>query len=231
MDSDLKEYVKRYTTLASALDILRHQRLTLLNTRSWDDTNDAYFVDLYKEHAKVEAVLALCCTMAPERYHHWKIFSNGIEGICLELKRRPLELSLPAQDASSGPVDYETLATVEKLTEADALQLPFLKRQGFRDEREWRIIAHRKDPHLTACHIPIDHSWIHRVVLNPWMPESLSATIRAVIKSQPGCEKVSVVSSHLTNSMRWKAAGDRMIGKIALAKQTPKRASRHRREN
>lgn len=163
--------------------------------------------------------------MAPERYHHWKIFSSGIEGICLELKRGPLELSLPAHQAFSGPVDYETLASVEKLTELDALRLPFLKRQGFSDEREWRIIAHRNDPHVTACHVPIDRSWIHRVILNPWMPDTLASTVRAVIKSQPGCEKISVVSSHLTNSKRWKAAGDRMLGKASLAPEKLRKAT------
>lgn len=229
MDSDLREYVKRYTTLASALDILRNQRLTLLNTRTWDDTNDSYFIDLYKEYTGAKAVLALCCTMAPERYHHWKIFSNGIEGVCLELKRQPLERALPTHDAHSGPVDYETLAAVEKLKAADALGLPFLKRQGFSDEREWRIIAHRDDPHLTACHIPIDRSWIHRVVLNPWMPETLTSTIRNVIKGQPGCEKLSVVSSHLTNSKRWKAAGDRMIGKTPLPSASKRKLREPRR--
>jgi hypothetical protein len=41
--------LKRYTTLSSALDVLENKRLTLLDPAKWDDRNDTYFIELYRQ--------------------------------------------------------------------------------------------------------------------------------------------------------------------------------------
>lgn len=205
----LSKFVRRYTTLSSALDTLNNRMLTLLSTTKWDDTNDAYFMEIYRTEAKLGSVLALCCTMATETYHHWRVFTQGLEGVCLEFDRGRLEAAIGRMpELVAGPVEYKLVKDLERLSAKDINRLPFIKRDGYSDEREWRVIANCSKPALQTLDIPIDPSWINRVILNPWLPPPLFDTIRGVIQSFPECGKLSVVSSRLTNSSRWKAAGE-----------------------
>jgi hypothetical protein len=225
-DAPLKNVVKHYTNLTSALDTIKNSHLTILNPRSWDDTNDAHYMELYRKAIGKGSVLALCFTMAKERYHHWKIFAPGAGGVCLELDRYELERRIPSHGAFSGPVDYEDLLKIEKRKTTDVTDLAFLKRQGFRDEQEWRIIATRDEDNLQYCHIPIEIACIKRVILSPWLPEPLKATTRNLIKSVASPQTLSVVASTLTNNSRWKAAGDRLADDRSEGKgSTCKKAS------
>lgn len=209
MTRALSNYVRRYTTLSSALDSLVHGKLVLLNPSSWDDTNDAHFMELYRTQARLGSVLALCCTMATETYHHWRVFTQGMEGICIEFNRRPLESNvLKIPELTAGPVEYMLVKDLELLAKKDADRLPFIKRKGYRDEREWRIVANCKKPALQTFAMDIEVAWINRIIVNPWMPPPLVGTIRDIIHGFSGCEKISVVSSRLTSSSRWKAAGE-----------------------
>lgn len=211
MSRDLEKYVRRYTTLSSAIDTLREQRLVLLNPSKWDDTNDVYFMELYKAHKKAEAVLALCCTKAAETYHHWRVFTQGIEGICIELYRDKLAASL-ISPVIEGSVDYLLVSELAALTPVvDADRLPFIKRNGFSDEREWRIITTSSEVAKQAQDVPIRLDMIRRIILNPWMPPSLANSVRKTIKSIRDCEKLKVESSRLTNSPSWKAAGKKLV--------------------
>ena len=55
-------FLNRYTSLPVLLDALVHKRLTLLSPTSWEDRNDAYYIERYKETKKLKTVLALCFT-------------------------------------------------------------------------------------------------------------------------------------------------------------------------
>jgi hypothetical protein len=79
--------IRRYTELPFLLDFLRTREIALLSPSSWDDKNDAHYLDAYAK-AKAEAksaspgaVRALCMTEASETYHHWKVFSSGSSGM------------------------------------------------------------------------------------------------------------------------------------------------------
>ncbi len=80
----------RYTSLPVLLDILSNQELTLLNPATWDDRNDSYYIELYKKRKKLKTLLALCFTTKSETYHHWKVFSDGISGVCVQFKKEQL---------------------------------------------------------------------------------------------------------------------------------------------
>ena len=205
--------IKRYTTLSSALDTLTHGHLTFLNTEKWDDTNDAYFIDLYRKIEGAGSAVAICCTMAAETYHHWRVFTTGMEGACLEFKRVPLQTALkPPATSRGGAVRYVTLAELngEEFTLRD---LPMLKRYGYRDEREWRSLLLLPNENVRAHNIPIPLSTLKRVILNPWLPPPLFNTIKATIHAIPGCEHIKVVPSSLISNSRWKAEGDRLAAK------------------
>ena len=52
------------------------------------------------------------------------------------------------------------------------------------------------------------------IVIGPEKPlvEGLADNLRAIIRSLPGCAKLKIEASALTNSARWKAAGKKLAG-------------------
>lgn len=206
----LDKFVRRYTTLSSALDTLVHQRLVLLSPAKWDDTNDVEFMELYRAHAEAKSVLALCCAMASETYHHWRVFTQGMEGVCIEFEKAALETAVRGHGVVAGPVEYLRVRDLEALTSADAHRLPFVKREGYSDEREWRIVATSADEPKLTLPVTIELGSITRLVFNPWLPPALADNLRAIIRGLPGCAKLKIEASALTNSDRWKAAGKKI---------------------
>lgn len=211
--SSLKQYVRRYTSIAAMLDILRRGELPLLNPDSWDDRNDRYFMARYKEAKGLNGLYALCAAQCSETYHHWRVFTGATDGACLELRREPLEHALGKLDnVRFGPVDYLRLEEVDSLTSADVARLPFVKRQGFAAEEEYRIILESDEVQGPAMSIELPRAFIGRVYLNPWLPASLAESIIDTVRGLPGCKTLSIQRSHLIDSARWKRAGDRVTG-------------------
>ena len=215
----LKRYIRRYTSLAAVIDILRRKEMALLDPQNWDDRNDRYFMSLYKEQRGIKGLYGLCACMAGETYHHWRVFTGFADGACVELQRAPLENILSSRpEFRFGKVDYLLLKKVEKLTKRDVNRLPFIKRQGFRDEKEYRIIAESDEPQRSAYSIGIKLDWISRITINPWLPESISKSVIQNLKAIPDCGRLSIRKSRLIDSSRWKEAGDRVAGRSVSTK-------------
>jgi hypothetical protein len=89
-----KMSLRRYTNLAATLDVLQKRRLTLLSPGTWDDRNDAFFMSAFKDRTNAQSVLALCFAEASETYHHWRVFSPGSDGVCIELDKEALTAGL-----------------------------------------------------------------------------------------------------------------------------------------
>ena len=68
--------LKRFTSLAGALDMLMSERLTLLSPASWEDRNDIAFLEAYRTKRGVHHIFAMCFTQAPETFHHWSVFAK-----------------------------------------------------------------------------------------------------------------------------------------------------------
>lgn len=206
--------IRRYTSIAATLDILRRRELPLLNPDFWDDRNDRYFMARYKEAKKLNGLYALCAARCNETYHHWRVFTEGAHGACLELHRKPLEAALDGiPEARYGKVDYLILDDVDTLKPADLNRLPFVKRAGFEPEKEYRIILESNEPQGAALSIELPLDLIGRIYLNPWLPKSIAQSIIETIRSIPGCEEISIHRSQLIENSRWKEAGDRVSGK------------------
>jgi hypothetical protein len=214
-DATLDRLVRRYTSLSSVLDTLVNRRMVLLDPSRWDDTNDSYFLELYRAETNTASIVALCCTRATETYHHWRVFTQGSEGVCIEVDRQRLERALETMpNVIARPVEYLLVKDLEGFTTADLPRLPFAKRKGFRDEREWRVIGLCGDPTQKSLAVPIELEWINRLVVNPWMTPALVDNLRGLIKSIRDCRGVRVESSRLTNSRRWKSAGRNICSRI-----------------
>ncbi len=206
----LRKFVKRYTTLSSALQTLNQKKLVLLSPSKWDDANDAYFMDLYRAKTSSPSVLALCCTMAKETYHHWRVFTSGIDGVSIEFHREPLEEAVEGQVGfRAGPVEYLGVNELDGRSGKHLSSLPFVKREGYADEREWRIIK-QCDEVREFADLAIELSWISSITFSPWMPPSLTDNLRGIIKTIVPDAKISLRSSSLTNSRAWKDAGRKL---------------------
>jgi hypothetical protein len=212
MGQTLNKFVRRYTTMSSALQILKQKKIVLLNPTKWDDSNDVYFMDLYKEKSSSKSVLALCFTMAFETYHHWKVFSPGLEGVCIEFHREPLENSINQKPQfRSGPVQYLRVKDLKALSSSDYHHLPFIKRVGYSDEKEWRIIAETHED-IEFMNFDIEIGWISGITFNPWISQPLADNLRKVIKQVCPELRAPLRSSTLTNSKQWQDAGKSLLG-------------------
>lgn len=210
----LTDVIRRYTSIAAVIDILKRQQLPLLNPESWDDRNDCYFMQLYKETNSLGGLYGLCAAQCTETYHHWKVFTGAADGACIEIWREPLEAMLDGlEGVRYGTVDYLPLSRVDRLTRADAASLPFCKRAGFTDENEFRIIAETTEPQAQVLRIDFPLALIGRIELNPWLPDSVAASVMTVLTSINPDLEINIRRSYLIDSGRWKRAGDRVVGR------------------
>ena len=79
--------LRRYTELPYLIDYLQTKELALLNPASWDDRNDSYYIEQFAQTNGLSSTYALCLAEASETYHHWKVFSHGGSGACIEFDR------------------------------------------------------------------------------------------------------------------------------------------------
>lgn len=209
----LKNIIRRYTSIPAVIDILRRKELPLLDPQNWDDRNDRYFMKLYKESKNLDGIYALCAAACSETYHHWRVFTNGTEGACIELNRQLLEQEISKIDGVRfGEIDYITLEQVEKFEKEDIEKIPFLKRIAFSPECEYRIVLESNEIQKSSFSIKISENLINRIYLNPWLPESISNSVKETFRTIPGWEKIHISKSFLIESNRWKTAGNKILG-------------------
>lgn len=214
-------YIKRYTSISSVIDMLSRRELALLDPQTWDDRNDRYYMGLYKEHSHAASLYAACFTQDQETYHHWRVFTGTSDGACIEIDRAKLEKHVAGTpNIRVGEVDYKTLKEIDLATSADRKNLPFLKRVGFGPELEFRVLAVSADPQGTVLGLPIKLDFIRRIYFNPWIPDTVYKSVKPLLESIDGCSHIRITRSQLIDSLHWKNAGNRIMGKPAMGKVT-----------
>ncbi len=204
---------RRYTNLASALHILRHQSLTLLSPDTWSDRNDAFFMAEYKRLKGAKALLAICFAVREETYHHWQVFSHGMDGVCLEFDSQKLLSAFNRLECiQHRMVDYELVSNAIRMNDVDLERLPFMKRWPYGDEAEYRAVYVDEAVERSAYPIPIGLDAIKRITLSPWLAPSLVPVVKETIKSLPGCSRLRVYRSTLIDNEQWK----KLTGRVAM---------------
>jgi hypothetical protein len=206
LNSNSNNYLNRYTTLPILLDILSRKQLTLLDPQSWEDRNDSYCIDQFKKHGRYKTVLGLCFSAARETFHHWKVFSGGVSGVCIEFNKNKLLKTLPKEKGfRQGEIEYMTIENLESAS-LEFERIPFLKRWAYRDEKEYRIIYQHTTEELQTKGFSVECNSIRRITLSPWLPRAVTDTVSAVIQSLPGCKEIEIKRSTLIENSRWKKA-------------------------
>jgi hypothetical protein len=196
--------LNRFTSLPSALDVLSRKRITLLSPEAWEDRNDAYYLERYREEMKFRSVLAICFSLKRETFHHWRVFSSGSCGVCIEFNKAKLLQSVANQKGfRSGNVTYPLISQLQRNT-PELETWPFLKRRPFEDEKEFRIIYESKTENLRAKHIDIEIASIRKVTLSPWLPDPVADSVRKIIKRIVGCAALEVNRSSLIDNAAWR---------------------------
>ena len=201
--------LRRYTNLAATIHLLQEKKITLLNPATWDDKVDvAYMRQCSKWIGR--PTLALCFCQGRERYHHWRVFANGMDGVCIEFEKGRLLKILDAKYnwLVHGDVVYRSYDGATK-DPPNMMELLFLKRSAYRDEREYRIVQMPDETkYSTVPDYKIELDCVRRVVLSPWMPRRLYMAVSDVLTSIKGCEGLKVARSLLIQNEAWKKFGE-----------------------
>lgn len=197
-----KKLVHRYTSLASALHVLRTSTLTLLSPDSWEDQNDRAFLRVYRERTKWKSVLALCLTSASETHHHWSIFAPGTDGVRLVLDRSNLIASVENDPSISWKkVQYRKISDLGE-NGPKIEELPFLKRYPYRQEEEERLLFRSVESDHEPYSLKLNARVVREVVLSPRLHPKLSDVIIQTVRDASD-QKVKVYRSSLLQNDRW----------------------------
>ncbi len=198
------QVLRRYTNLAATIHMLRNREITLLSPGTWDDRNDAYFMAEYKRRKNLKSLFALCFANCAETYHHWRVFSHGSDGVRIEFDKELLMKAFIGDNhIIARDVRYKKLDELKVDTRFAINDLPFLKRQGFRDENEFRVIYQNESRVLFTKSFAFDLTSIRRITLSPWIVKSLSDSVIATLRQIKGCERLKISRSTLVDSEQW----------------------------
>lgn len=198
--------LRRFTSLANAIDMLVNNRLALLSPKTWQDRNDTRFLETFLESTGYKSVFAACFTRASETYHHWGVFGRANEGVCIEFNGEAL---LGPLDNRHGyyfrDVAYTRLSHLREMSEISVYDLPFMKRYGFKDEREFRLIYASKYANVSH-YVDVDRSMVNRIIFNPWIPAANVDALKSVLRSIKGWRDIYLEKSSLIDNAQWEKA-------------------------
>ncbi len=200
----MEQSLRRYTELPYLIDYLQTKELVLLNPATWDDRNDSYYIEQFARANEYQSTYALCLANASETYHHWRVFSHGGSGVCIEFDKDKLlsaVKTIPGLRAED--VKYKT---IDALRSCAPLQddLPFLKRHAFIDEREFRLFYGSQSKGAPVLRIPVPLSSIRRITLSPWLSSSAVNHVKQTLKAIKGCSTLKMYKSTLVENENWK---------------------------
>ncbi len=196
--------LRKYTSLAVAIDLLRNRRLALVDPRNWLDRNDIAYLQEYKRRKALKTLVVTCFTTKAEQFHHWKSFADGTDGVCVQFHAKPL-IDHAAKQAGfrSGLVTYKRNAASDDW-KPKTPELPFLKRLAYRDEGEYRILFENKDKPEEIKELTIDLGCVSRIVISPRLTKELFPAVKEQLSSIVTETRIPIVQSSILDSALWR---------------------------
>ncbi len=199
--------LRRYTSVNAVLDTLLHSRITLLSPNSWADQNDREMMSLYGDSVPGHNVFAFCMAEGNETAHHWQVFADGGYGACIKFDQdRLLSAIRNNQNVRHSHVSYVQWHDLSSGHNPSGF--PFIKRSVFRFEKEYRLVATvpASDSSPEAYNVPIPISCITSIYLSGAIPAPHFQTLYTIIRSFPGCGKLTLRQSGLLQNKKWSAS-------------------------
>lgn len=200
METDLKK-LNRFTTLPFLIDMLLRKKLTLLNPAFWEDYNDRETMEVYRKSTGAKSMYALCFTHGGETIHHWNAFAAGTAGCYIEFSPERLFLMLKKHsEVQHGRVQY---ISVRDIASVAPQNLPFIKRQPFAPEKEYRIIATTPHEQGPVFELDLDINVIRRITINNKMPAEVFRSLKKSLKCIAPDYKGGIYQSTLFSNPVW----------------------------
>lgn len=158
----------------------------------------------YKRIKKAKTVLALCFARGKETYHHWRVFSSGADGVCIEFdEKKIIQMFNHESKIIAKEIDYKYINDLENKGVINADELPFLTRKPYEDEKEYRVVYLDEDDLDETMDYKIELEWIVRMTLSPWMPKVIAQSVSKLLKSIDGAGNIRIAHSSLTSNDDW----------------------------
>jgi len=204
-----KQFLNRYTHFSYLCKMLEKRELVIPSWKKWRDRNDSHSIKEYQRLERDRNIFALCMTNADETYHHWRVFTRQTFGVCLRFdKTRMIEwVKSQRESPTMGRVEMKRVVYFElESFDTDVVKvqhLPFLKRWGYRDEREWRLMYTTTQNGQFAT-LPFPIKALDSIVISPFVSSEEADVKKRKIQETLRTKGVDVYHSALTNSDRWK---------------------------
>lgn len=157
---------------------------------------------MYRKAKKAKAIYALCLTYKNETIHHWNAFASGTSGCCIEFSPAKLIELLDRNNILHGKAEYVRVRDLPKLTHSIE-QLPFVKREPFTPESEYRIIVTSNKKQEACRDIDIDLDIIRKITVSNKMPETVYTSFKESLLSIAPDFRGKIYRSTLYNNSRW----------------------------
>lgn len=193
----------RYTELPYLLNMLESNTLIIPNCQEWADKNDRFAISEYQRAKPDSFVYALCMTKSIETFHHWKIYTSGVGGVCLKFSRPKLEEW--AKNQENGIVIREVVYHKFHEFGPDDIcveDLPFSKRVAFRDENECRLVCTRTDKE-PFIELPFPVNALEAIQVNPFVNGEVAESVKNSIRHALGSNDKTISHSEMIDSQRW----------------------------
>jgi len=199
--------LSRYTSIPAMLDTLARRRIALLDPSTWLDRNDREMMLAYAAAAPQRRVFAYCMAEGREAAHHWQVYADGGRGARINFDQGRLLAALEGRpEIRHDTVSYVQWRDLEASLPSD--RYPFIKRQVFSSEKEYRIVATvTGEPSDSLSYdVPIPTNCITSVYISGELPAAHFDTLEALIHKNPGFERLRVRHSGLLRSDKWARA-------------------------
>lgn len=217
--NSLENYISRYTTIEDVKYTLLYGRIKLYKPipQYWTDKNDLHYVNLFKKSLKKKSAYFFCATRSQETFHHWKVFGKQQKAACIQFKRDKLERAVKSNNCSFHAVEYLKIEQLNDLKTKDLNRLAYMKRIGYSDENEYRIIYTSCSRQKASKVISIPHECISTIIINPFVSANKAANYIEELKSFSGKNSIKFRKSTLTDSARWQKAGTDFVNRCEKA--------------
>jgi hypothetical protein len=196
--------LRKYTSLAVAIDLLRNRRLALVDPRNWVDRNDIAYLQEYKRRKALKTLVVSCFTTKAEQYHHWKSFADGTDGVCIQFHGKALIDQLARRAGfRCGLVVYKRNNTSDGWSPKTS-EIPFLKRLAYRDEGEYRILFEDKEDLVEIKELPLDLNCVSRITISPRLAKGLFQAVKEQLSSISSEPRIPIVQSSILDSALWR---------------------------
>lgn len=174
MCSKKSRWLKKYTNLKHLEYILKEKKLYLGAPHEWDDQNDGVCIQLFTELRDIKyRIRATCLTSSPDRFHFWDIYGGRKNGVCLWFDRDKLVGDINNDSTLiSNFVEYRSSSDLNNILPE---QLPFLKREQYRDECEFRVMRTKELQGNDDSKFAFSSFSLKKIYLNPWLNASTNA--------------------------------------------------------